>query len=139
MCTLYLQRDNAHLYCKKKQTEKSFATVGLLKFSANNSLFVVTKNEREHPLFFLCCLLCRTSYRARRKPRLLLRLSGVLLLRFDTRQFLALLFQLPPRFTRLEPYGVCSFLPRHLVHKIRCRRLVYECQQTRSPFGIFFL
>lgn len=31
------------------------------------------------------------SYRARRKPRLLLLFDGVLLLRFDTRQFLALL------------------------------------------------
>jgi hypothetical protein len=41
---------------------------------------------------------------ARRKPRLLSRLSGSLLLRFDTRQFLALLFQLPPRFTRLSPF-----------------------------------
>ena len=42
------------------------------------------------------------SERTRRNPRLLLRLSGVLLLRFDVRQFLALLFQLPPRLTRLE-------------------------------------
>ena len=41
--------------------------------------------------------------RANRKPLLLLRLSGVLLLRLDTRQFCALLFQLPPRNTRLEP------------------------------------
>ena len=39
----------------------------------------------------------------RRSPLLLLRLSGVLLLRFDERQFLALLFQLPPRSTRFEP------------------------------------
>ena len=42
-------------------------------------------------------------WRERRKPKLLLRLSGVLLLRFETRQFSALLFQLPPRFTRLSP------------------------------------
>ena len=39
----------------------------------------------------------------RRKPRLLLRLPGEFLLRFADRQFLALLFQLPPRFTRFEP------------------------------------
>ena len=39
----------------------------------------------------------------RRSPTLLLRLSGELLLRFADRQFLALLFQLPPRITRLEP------------------------------------
>ena len=46
------------------------------------------------------------SWETRRKPRLLFVFDGVLL-RFDTRQFLALLFQLPPRFTRLEPalYG----------------------------------
>lgn len=37
-----------------------------------------------------------------RKPMLLLRLSGVLLLRFAERTFLALLFQLPPRITRFE-------------------------------------
>lgn len=34
---------------------------------------------------------------------LLLRLPGALLLRFADRTFLALLFQLPPRFTRFEP------------------------------------
>jgi len=32
-----------------------------------------------------------------------LRLDGELLLRFAARQFLALLFQLPPRLTRFEP------------------------------------
>jgi len=36
---------------------------------------------------------------------LLLALSGLLLLRFATRQLLALLFQLPPRMTRFEPCG----------------------------------
>ena len=40
---------------------------------------------------------------ATRKPRLLFRLPGELLLRFADRQFLGLLFQLPPRFTRFEP------------------------------------
>ena len=54
--------------------------------------------QQEHPLLSIL------SYWARRKPRLLLRLSGELLLRFETRQFLALLFQLPPRLTRLEPF-----------------------------------
>ncbi|HNT52006.1 MAG TPA: hypothetical protein PKH19_01290, partial [Candidatus Syntrophosphaera sp.] len=34
---------------------------------------------------------------------LLLLLFGLLLLRFATRQLLALLFQLPPRFTRFDP------------------------------------
>ena len=41
--------------------------------------------------------------RATRKPRLLLRFVGLLLLRFAERQLDALLFQLPPRITRLEP------------------------------------
>jgi len=36
---------------------------------------------------------------------LLFLLSGLLLLRFADRQFLALLFQLPPRITRFEPVG----------------------------------
>ncbi len=41
-----------------------------------------------------------------RTPMLLLRLSGELLLRFADRQFWRLLFQLPPRMTRLElPFG----------------------------------
>lgn len=42
--------------------------------------------------------------RATRKPRLLFRFVGLFLLRFADRQFLAVLFQLPPRFTRFEPY-----------------------------------
>lgn len=41
--------------------------------------------------------------RARRKPLLLFVFDGVLLFRLATRQFVALLFQLPPRRTRLEP------------------------------------
>ena len=40
---------------------------------------------------------------ARRKPILLLRLSGVLLLRLATRTLAGLLFHEPPRITRLEP------------------------------------
>ncbi len=49
-----------------------------------------------------------------RKPRLLLRLEAVFLLRLETREFLALLFQLPPRFTRLtsvfdeSPWHFCA-------------------------------
>ena len=43
---------------------------------------------------------------AGRNPMLLLRLSGLLSLRFAERQFAALLFQLPPRMTRFsEPVG----------------------------------
>ena len=39
---------------------------------------------------------------AKRKPLLLLRLSGVFLLRLADRKFAGLLFQLPPRSTRLS-------------------------------------
>ena len=46
-------------------------------------------------------ILCRDL--ERRNPRLLFRFDGELLLRFADRQFLALLFQLPPRLTRFEP------------------------------------
>jgi hypothetical protein len=48
-------------------------------------------------------LLMSYGTRTRRKPTLLLRLSGLFLLRLATRQFSALLFQLPPRITRFEP------------------------------------
>jgi hypothetical protein len=43
--------------------------------------------------------------RARRKPRLFLRLPGSFLLRLAERQLPASLFQLPPRLTRLVPDG----------------------------------
>ena len=42
---------------------------------------------------------------ARRKPRLLFRVSVVFLLRFAERRFLGLLFQEPPRITRRPPRG----------------------------------
>ena len=45
-----------------------------------------------------------SELRTGRNPLLLLLLAGSLLLRLATRQLLALLFQLPPRFTRFEPY-----------------------------------
>jgi hypothetical protein len=38
----------------------------------------------------------------RRKPRFVLRLSGVVLLRLAPRTFGAMLFQLPPRITRFD-------------------------------------
>lgn len=47
----------------------------------------------------------RGELRAGRKPRLLFRLPGSFLFRLAERAFLASLFQLPPRFTRLEPDG----------------------------------
>ena len=47
--------------------------------------------------------MCPEDVLAWRRPRLLFRLPGSFLLRLADRQFLALLFQLPPRFTRSEP------------------------------------
>ena len=54
---------------------------------------------------FPAAITCRSSRRGvltTRKPLLLLMLSGVLLLRFDARQLLELLFQLPPRNKRFK-------------------------------------
>lgn len=48
-----------------------------------------------------------------RKPILLFVLVALLLLRFETVQLLALLFQLPPRFTRLEP--LAGLYPKSIV------------------------
>ena len=47
--------------------------------------------------------LSRYGTKATRKPRMLNRLTGVILLRIADRQNLAVLIQLPPRSTRLEP------------------------------------
>ncbi len=60
----------------------------------DNRLFI-----NRHP-----SLICELM--ATRKPLLLLLLPGLLLLRLAERQFLALLFQLPPRSTRFEPLPV---------------------------------
>ena len=49
---------------------------------------------------------------ARRKPRLLLRFVGPLLLRLAARQFCGSLFQLPPRFTRLSPLRYLTTAPK---------------------------
>ena len=48
-------------------------------------------------------LSCGAAEQQRRKPLFLLRLPGWFLLRFAERQLRALLFQLPPRKTRLSP------------------------------------
>ena len=45
----------------------------------------------------------RSELRSTRNPMLLFVFVGLLLLRFATRLLLALLFQLPPRYTRLVP------------------------------------
>ncbi len=68
------------------------------------------------------------SYRARRKPRLLFRLPGMFLLRLADRQFCAVLFQLPPRITRLEPYD------RHPKRKVKSfSRLATRTKAVKEP------
>ena len=62
----------------------------------------------------------------RRKPMLLLRSSGSLLLRFAERQFCALLFQLPPRKTRFEPTSDTLF-ELHLYHSSNCLAFEWSC------------
>lgn len=75
--------------------------------------------------------------RQRRSPKLLLLLSGLLLLRFDTRQFLALLFQLPPRFTRLEPF--LRFYPfQYSSTHFLCVCIINERHQRQNMQLIFF-
>ena len=69
-----------------------------------------------------------------RKPRLLFRLPGSFLLRFADRQFAGSLFQLPPRFTRLEPEAVGDSLAVSTgspsdVHRVRG-------QGPAQPMGI---
>ena len=49
------------------------------------------------------CILGRCRALEVRKPNLLLRLTGLALLRFGTRQFIQLLFELSSRFTRFVP------------------------------------
>jgi len=51
------------------------------------------------------------EFRQTRKPLLLLRFDGLFLLRFADRQFSAVLFQLPPRFTRFEPLRIVHRSP----------------------------
>ena len=58
-----------------------------------------------------------------RNPLLLL-LDGLLLLRLADRQFCALLFQLPPRITRLEP---CACSPNEKTEMVVLMRTVSAC------------
>ena len=83
------------------------------------------------------------SYRARRKPRLLLALPGELLLRLATRQLVALLFQLPPRFTRLEPCHGFTILTitshQHSFLDAFGINFIYKCQYRHKAHPHFTL
>jgi hypothetical protein len=60
----------------------------------------------------------QTPVLAGRKPRLLFLLSGELLFRLAARTLCGVLFQLPPRFTRLEPPLLDPSVPRaRLTHR----------------------
>ena len=60
---------------------------------------------------------------------LLLTLFGLLLLRLPTRQLLALLFQLPPRMTRFEPYEQNPLK--------NCRFSIEDFQKLLSMLGVY--
>ena len=77
---------------------------------------------------------------------MLLLLPGVLLLRFDERQFLALLFQLPPRFTRLDPLAAdtfsyfetrCAEIPARSMHSKGNERLYMVNVCVGRPLALF--
>lgn len=66
-----------------------------------------------------------------RKPRLLLRFVGVLLLRFATRAFVAALFHAPPRITRFASLLRSS----HVVSRLREPCIPFQ-ESPPKPVGI---
>lgn len=78
-----------------------FMTVGL-QIRRNGRLFSKARPHAEYNIFSLF-FLQGSHWRARRRPRLSKRKPGAKLKRNDTRQYPALKYQLPPRFTRREP------------------------------------
>ena len=77
------------------------------------------------PAWAITCHSSKRGVLATRKPMLLLRLSGSLLLRFDERQLLELLFQLPPRSTRSKSLSKQSHA--HFSASSRCG---FECHHA---------
>ena len=72
---------------------------------------------------------CSDTVLTRRKPLLLFSFDGLLLFRLDEVQLSALLFQLPPRFTRFDPeeeplgsvpYAKVPYQSRHHSHTFPC-------------------
>ena len=76
----------------------------LLPINVISSFNDRSRSDRRRSRFLPAPFPRRDGATATRKPRLLFRLSGEFLLRFADRQLEALLFQPPPRFTRIEPY-----------------------------------
>ncbi len=129
MLSPYIEHAQSVLKNRKRTLSPKATKVPFQRFCLNES-------GQECILFFL---FHKMSLRARRKPRLLFVFEGVLLFRFATRQFLAELFQLPPRFTRLEPLQIHSLFCRHMSAEASCACLVYERHQTTCTDNIFFL
>ena len=77
------------------------------------------------PAWAITCHSSKRGVLATRKPMLLLRLSGSLLLRFDERQLLELLFQLPPRSTRSK-----SLSKQSRAHFSASSRCGFECHHA---------
>jgi len=65
---------------------------------------------------------------------LLLVLPGLLLLRLAQRALLALLFQLPPRITRLEPVGIRPKSFDHIASEAAAATRQSKCDQ--SPYAL---
>lgn len=113
--------------------------------SAENIFGVATRQKSGSKSFFgrITVITCRRTLkeleRTTRKPTLLLRLLGELLFRLDTEQLFALLFQAPPRLTRLEPEAepvipCLSGLEPYLLHKIfRPHYMRFTIYSTASP------
>ena len=75
----------------------------------------------------------RAGERTERNPMLLFLFVGLLLLRFAVRQLIALLFQLPPRFTRFEPSGHHPKTLQDMPPKRPALRWRHESQQRLHP------
>ena len=98
---------------------------GRLPAPAGSPSFAGLESGRDAAGSTMVCFTMKLQ--ASRKPRLLFRFDGVFLLRFAERQFAAVLFQLPPRFTRSAPdAGPCGRAANHTRHGAgrRCNRKI---------------
>ena len=79
-------------------------TATVIRQDENTRIDSITHMFRIKVCLHISCIhKIHLSSETRRSPRLLFLFDGVLLLRLEERQFFALLFQLPPRFTRFDP------------------------------------
>ena len=80
------------------------------------------------------------------EPEVVVAVAGRVVVRFDERQFLALLFQLPPRFTRLDPLAAdtfsyfetrCAEIPARSMHSKGNERLYMVNVCVGRPLALF--